>query len=206
MNIEIKISKKPINYKNAIKTLENRVKDVISEKKPELIWILKHPPVYTAGIRYNKNEIIDKNIKIIKTNRGGKITYHGPGQLIFYVVINLNQRKKDIRWFIKVLEKTIIKTLKHYNINSFSNEKNVGIWIKHDKKQKKIAAIGVKIKRWVAYHGFSLNLNVDLKKYSKIVPCGLDNKKIINLKDVNNKKLDNIGFELIKNFKHNLYN
>ena len=206
MNIEIKISKKPINYKNAIKTLENRVKDVISEKKPELIWILKHPPVYTAGIGYNKNDVIDKNIKIIKTNRGGKITYHGPGQLIFYVVINLNQRKKDIRWFIKVLEKTIIKTLKHYNINSFSNEKNVGIWIKHDKKQKKIAAIGVKIKRWVAYHGFSLNLNVDLKKYSKIVPCGLDNKKIINLKDVNNKKLDNIGFELIKNFKHNLYN
>ena len=206
MNIEIKISKKPINYKNAIKTLENRVKDVISEKKPELIWILKHPPVYTAGIRYNKNEIIDKNIKIIKTNRGGKITYHGPGQLIFYVVINLNQRKKDIRWFIKVLEKTIIKTLKHYNINSFSNEKNVGIWIKHDKKQKKIAAIGVKIKRWVAYHGFSLNLKVDLNNYSKIVPCGLDNKNIINLKDVINKKLANINLELIKNFKRNLYN
>lgn len=206
MNIEIKISKKPINYKNAIKTLENRVKDVISEKKPELIWILKHPPVYTAGIRYNKNEIIDKNIKIIKTNRGGKITYHGPGQLIFYVVINLNQRKKDIRWFIKVLEKTIIKTLKHYNINSFSNKKNVGIWIKHNKKQKKVAAIGIKIKRWVAYHGFSLNLKVDLNNYSKIVPCGLDNKNIINLKDVINKKLANINLELIKNFKRNLYN
>ena len=205
MNIEIKISKKPINYKNAIKTLENRVSDVISEKKPELIWILKHPSVYTAGVRYNKNDIIDKNIKIIKTNRGGKITYHGPGQLIFYVVINLNNRKKDIRWFIDVLEKTIKRTLKFYNIKSFSNKKNVGIWVKHNNKRKKIAAVGVKIKKWVAYHGFSLNLKVDLNKYSKIAPCGLDNKNIVNLNNIYKGKLNNINFKLIKNFKINLY-
>ena len=129
MNIDIKRSTKPVKYIDAIKYLEKRVIDVNLKKKNELIWILEHPSIFTAGKRYNENEILDKRIKLIHTSRGGKITWHGPGQLIFYFVINLNKRNKDIRRFLNLIEKTIIETLKKYNIKSFNDKKNVGIWI-----------------------------------------------------------------------------
>ena len=128
MSIEIKISKRRITYKYAMKFLNKRVADVKLNKAKELIWILEHPTTYTAGIRSLKNEILDKNIKIIKTNRGGKITYHGPGQLICYLVIDLKKRKKDIRKFISIIEKTIIDTLMFYNIETFADKNNIGIW------------------------------------------------------------------------------
>ena len=124
MTIIVKISRKPIEYKKAISLLEKRVLDIQKNKDTrELIWILEHSHIYTCGTSVKKNEILDKSIKIIKTNRGGKITYHGPGQLIFYFVINLNKRKKDIRWFISIIEKTIIETLNEYNIKSFNDKK-----------------------------------------------------------------------------------
>ena len=168
MEIEIKKSLKLIDYSSAIKFLEKRVIEVIKEKKPELLWILKHKPVFTAGKSYKESEILNKKIKIIKTSRGGKITYHGPGQIIVYFVLNLNKRGKDIRKFINLIEKTIIETLKKYNIYSFSDRKNIGIWIKDDNRIKKIGAIGIKIKKWVAFHGFSLNINNSLSGYKKI--------------------------------------
>ena len=205
MTIIVKISRKPIEYKKAISLLEKRVLDIQKNKDTrELIWILEHSHIYTCGTNVKKNEILDKSIKIIKTNRGGKITYHGPGQLIFYFVINLNKRKKDIRWFISIIEKTIIETLNEYNIKSFNDKKNIGIWTKYKKDNKKIAAIGLKIKKWIAFHGFSLNVSVDLNKYKKIMPCGLNNDKVINLKDLSDKKFTNLRNKLIDKFKKNL--
>ena len=116
MTIEIKKSQKPVNYEDALKFMEKRLLEIDQNKSNELIWILEHKDIYTAGTSYNESEIIDKSIQIFKTNRGGKITYHGPGQLICYFVIDLKKRKKDIRKFISIIEKTIIETLKYYKI------------------------------------------------------------------------------------------
>ena len=165
---------------------------------------MSHPSTYTAGTRYNKKEILDKKIKIIKTNRGGKITWHGPGQIVCYFVINLNKREKDIRKFLKVIEKTIIQTLKVYKIKSFSDRKNIGIWVKHENKNKKIAAIGLRIKKWIAYHGFSININNDLSGYKKIIPCGIKNKDVINLITIKKQNYNNIRELIVKNLIKNL--
>lgn len=204
MKIEVKISKKPINYTYAINFLEKRIQSVITHKKRELIWILEHSSIYTGGISYKENEILDKSINIIKTNRGGKITWHGPGQIVFYFVINLNKRGKDIKKFLTSIEKTIIETLNEYNIKSFKDPKNIGIWVNDNKEIKKIAAIGIRVKKWVAYHGFSLNINNDVKKYDKIVPCGINTRKITNLKLIKKQNYNNIGKKIIKNFIKNL--
>ena len=204
MNIEIKKSKKPIKYENALKLMEKRLIDINEHNSKELVWILRHNDIYTAGTGYKEDEIIDKSIKIFKTNRGGKITYHGPGQLIFYFVINLKKRRKDIRKFITVIEKTIIDTLKIYNINTFSDQKNIGIWYNKNSKSKKVAAIGVRISKWIAYHGFSININNDLKKYNAIIPCGIKDKGVTNLKEINNQNYNGLENKLIKNFISNL--
>ena len=204
MNIEIKKSIKPVKYQNAIDELETRLKLVHEGKGKELIWILEHLPVYTAGTSFSESEILDNSIKVLKTNRGGKITFHGPGQLTFYFVIDLKKRKKDIRKFVSIIENTIIETLKLYKIKSFADRKNVGIWINDKKKAKKIAAIGVRVSKWIAYHGFSLNINNSLDPYSKIVPCGINDKEVTNLKNISNLKFDKIDKFLIKNFISNL--
>ena len=204
MNIEIKISKKPIEYHLAIKKLEERVLGVKEHDKPELIWILKHKAVYTGGTSFSKKDILEKDISVLKTNRGGKITYHDPGQLIFYFVINLNKRKKDIRWFVNVVEKTVIQTLKFYNIKSFADKKNIGIWINHQNEIKKISSIGLKVKKWIIYHGFSINISTNLKSFKKIVPCGIKNKQVTNLKEIKNSNFHNLNKVLISNFLKNL--
>ena len=204
MNIEIKKSKKPIKYKEAIKTMEERLLQINNNSSNELIWILEHEDIYTAGTNFKENEILDKSINIIKTNRGGKITYHGKGQLICYFVINLNKRKKDIRNFISILEKTIIDTLKFYKIDTFSDKENIGIWFNDKKKLKKVAAIGVRVSKWIAYHGFSININNDLKKYNSIIPCGITDKGVTNLKNIKDQNYNDLENELIKNFISNL--
>jgi len=204
MSIKIKISKKPIDYDKAIRYLEKKVKSLHSQKTEELLWILSHPSIYTAGISTKSNEILDKTINVIKTNRGGKITWHGPGQTIFYFVINLSKRKKDIRNFVNIIEKIIIDTLKEYNIKSFADRKNIGIWVKKNKEIEKVAAIGIKVKRWIAYHGCSININNDLTKYEKIVPCGIKNKGVTNLMNIKKQNYENFEKTLIKNFLKNL--
>ena len=141
MKIEIKKSQKPVKYDDALRIMEKRLLDINQNKSNDLIWILEHDDIYTAGTNYKKNEIIDKSIKIFKTNRGGKITYHGFGQLICYFVIDLKKRKKDIRKFISILEKTIIDTLKFYHIDTFADKENIGIWYNDNSKIKKVAAI-----------------------------------------------------------------
>ena len=201
MSIEVKISKKRIPYKKAMQILEKRVVDVKKGLKKEFIWILEHPLTFTGGIRSKENEILDKKIKIVKTNRGGKITLHNPGQKIIYFVINLNIRKKDVRLFVTIIEKSIIELLKKYNITAYADRKNIGIWVKN----KKIAAIGIKVSRWVAYHGFSINIKNNLEEYKKIIPCGLSNKNITSIK--NEKKIPkNIVINLKKILLKNISN
>jgi|TARA_B100001059_G_C17628690_1_gene473281 lipoyl(octanoyl) transferase len=204
MKIEIKKSKKPIKYDVALKFMEQRLTEVNEDKSGELIWILEHDDLYTAGTSFQNNEIIDKTIKVLKTNRGGKITYHGPGQLVCYFVIDLKKRKKDIRKFISLIEKTIINTLHFYNINTFADKKNIGIWYNNKSKIEKVAAIGVRVSKWIAYHGFSINITNDLKKYDAIIPCGVRDKGITNLSKINNQNYNDLKDKLIENFILNL--
>ena len=204
MSIEIKKSIKPVNYLDAIKYLEQRVDDVIKNKAKELIWILEHPSTFTAGTSYNKNDILDKSIDIIKTSRGGKITWHGPGQLIFYFLINLNNKKKDIRKFVNTIEESIITSLKKFEIDSYSDKKNIGIWIKQNDIERKVGAIGIRIKKWIAYHGFSLNISNDIVNYQKIIPCGIKNKEVVTLKEINNQNYSDLPDEIINNLISNL--
>ena len=203
MNIEIKKSIKPVNYFDAINILESRLKDLYENNDQELIWTLEHNEVFTAGTSYKENEIIDKSIKILETNRGGKITYHGPGQLICYFVLDL-RKKKDIRKFITIIEKTIIQTLKFYKIETFPDKDNIGIWHKSNNEVKKIAAIGIRVSKWIAYHGFAININNDLEKYKKIIPCGISDKGVTNLKNILDQDYSNLSDILIKNFISNL--
>ena len=203
MNIEIKKSIKPVNYFDAINILESRLKDLYENNEQELIWTLEHNEVFTAGTSYKENEIIDKSIKILETNRGGKITYHGPGQLICYFVLDL-RKKKDIRKFITTIEKTIIQTLKFYKIETFPDKDNIGIWHKYNNEVKKIAAIGIRVSKWIAYHGFAINVNNDLENYKKIIPCGISDKGVTNLKNILDQDYSNLSDVLIKNFISNL--
>ena len=206
MNIEIKKSKNPIKYEDAIRLMEQRLIDINDNKSTELIWILQHDDIYTAGTSFSENEIIDKKINLLKTNRGGKITYHGPGQLICYFVIDLKKRKKDIRKFISLIEKTIIETLQIYNIDTFADKDNIGIWYNNNSKIEKVAAIGVRVSKWIAYHGFSININNDLKKYEAIIPCGIRDKGITNLNKIINQNYKDLEDKLVENFIYNLKN
>ena len=207
MNFEIKKSVKPVKYKYAIDKLEQRLDHIKQNKKNELIWLLEHKEVFTAGTSSNDSEILDKSIDYIKTNRGGKITYHGPGQLVFYFVIDLNKRDKNIKKLISVIENTIITTLKEYKIESFADKKNIGIWYKNKfGKIDKIAAIGIKVKKWIAYHGFSINISNDLSAYKKIIPCGIKDRGIINLVKIKKQNYKKIKDSLIKNFIFSIKN
>ena len=201
MDIEFKISKNPVNYKKALKLLEKRV-SLVKKGGREFVWFLEHPITYTAGIRSKEQEVLDNSINIIKTNRGGKITLHNRGQLVVYFVINLNKRKKDIRNLVRQIENIIIKFLEIYKIRSYADKKNIGIWV----KRKKIAAIGIRVSRWVAYHGFSINIKNNLNDYKKIIPCGLNNKKVTSIKNERKiisearKNLKEVFFRYISKF------
>ncbi|MDB3894652.1 lipoyl(octanoyl) transferase LipB [Candidatus Pelagibacter sp.] len=203
MNIEIKKSVKPVNYFDAINYLESRLLKIHEKKEKELIWTLKHDEIFTAGTSYDENEIIDKSIKIIKTNRGGKITCHGPGQLICYFVLDLRS-KKDLRKFIITIEKTIIQTLKYFKIETFSDKDNIGIWHKKNNKINKVAAIGIRVRKWIAYHGFAINISNKLNQYKKIIPCGISDKGVTNLKEINDQDYSSLENILIEKFILNL--
>ena len=200
MSIEVKNSVKPIDYIESMKVLEQRVHDVFLGKKDELLWIIEHKPVYTAGISSKKIDLLDKNLNVIKTNRGGKYTYHGPGQKVVYFVLNLNKREKDIKKLVGKIENCIMEILKEYKIESYTDNKNIGIWVGGKKNSMKIAAIGIRVKKWIAYHGFSLNISTDLSKYNKIIPCGIKDKGITSLKNIGVSNYANINEIIINKF------
>ncbi len=209
MSIEIKRSIKPVDYNEAIQLLEERLEKIINNNANELIWFLEHNEIYTVGKNFIQSEILDKSITVIKTSRGGKITNHSPGQLVCYFVINLNKRNRDIRRFILSLENSIIDTLKEFKIIAKSDRKNIGIWINHKNESKKIAAIGIRVRKWIAYHGFSININNNLDNFKKIIPCGLKGKKVISLKEISKIKYSNfikiLEKKLIKNLSVSNY-
>ena len=200
MNIEVKISVKPIDYIKSMNILEQRVRDVSIGKKDEFLWLLEHNSVYTAGTSSKNVDLLDRKIKVIKTNRGGKYTYHGPGQKIVYFVLDLNKRGKDIRKLVSNIECCIMEILDFYKITSYPDRKNIGIWVGNKNNLKKIAAIGIRVKKWIAYHGFALNVNNDLSKYDGIIPCGIKNRDITNLKKQGITKHKNIEEIIIKKF------
>ena len=200
MYIEVKNSEKPVDYLESMKILEKRAEAVFLGKSSELLWILEHDITYTAGTSSKKSDVLNKKIKIIKTNRGGKHTIHSPGQKVVYFVLNLNERKKNIRFLVNQIENCIINVLKEYNINSFPDRRNIGIWVKKEKEKNKIAAIGIKVRKWIAYHGFALNVSNDLSLYKNIVPCGIKNKGVTNIKKLGVKNFSNIEEVITKKF------
>ena len=202
MSIEIKVSKRPISYKFAMNFLSKRVEKVKKNKARELLWVLEHPLTYTGGVSFSNRDILDKKIGIIKTNRGGKITVHNKGQKIVYIVLNLNNRKKDIKNLISVIENNIIEFLNDYKIKGVKDKKNIGIWVKN----KKIAAVGIRVSGWIAYHGYSINIDNNLQDYLKINPCGLNNRKITSIFNEKNIKIKNANKKMIEIFLKNLNN
>ncbi len=196
-NIDVVISNEFIDYKDSIQIMEQRIKDIITGKENELIWFLNHDHIITQGTSASNTEIINaKQIPIIKTNRGGKTTYHGPGQRIVYFMINLNKRKKNVRKFISIIENSLIKFLKDFNIDSQSFNDRIGIWVTdiHNQpllKEEKIGAIGLRLKKWITYHGLSFNIYNDLFYYDFINACGLKNYKTTSMKK--------LGFEISNN-------
>ena len=200
MNIEVKNSVKLVDYTKSMKILEKRVHDVFLDKKDEFLWVVEHKSVYTAGTSSRNIDLLDKKLKVIKTNRGGKHTYHGPGQKVVYFVLNLNKREKDIRKLVNKIENCIIDILREYKISSYRDGKNIGIWVGNKKNSMKIAAIGIRVKKWVAYHGFALNVSNDLSKYNGIIPCGIKDKGITNLEEMGIKNFSNINKIIIKKF------
>ena len=200
MNIEVKNSVKPVDYNKSMDILERRVENILLGKKNELLWILEHNTVYTAGTSSNKDDLINKNIKIIKTNRGGKHTIHSPGQKIIYFVLNLNKRGKDVRKLVSKIETCIIEILKEYKVKSCTDKKNIGIWVKKKNNLMKIAAIGIRVRKWIAYQGFAINVSNDLSKYKNIVPCGVKDKGITSLKEIGVNNFDKIEEIIAKKF------
>jgi len=200
MNIEVKNSVKPVDYIKSMKFLEKRACDVSLGKKNELLWIVEHKSVYTAGTSSNQKDLIDKNLTVIKTNRGGKYTHHGPGQKVVYFVLDLNKRGKDIRKLVNKVENCIVSILKEYNINSYPDKKNIGIWVGNKRNSKKIAAIGIRVKKWIAYHGFAININNDLSKYNSIVPCGVRDKEVTSIKKLGKNNNIDINKIITKKF------
>jgi len=206
MNIEIKKSIKTVKYNFALNKMEKRLDEIHNKKNRELIWLLEHEEVYTGGTSYKENEILDKKINFIKTNRGGKITYHGPGQIVCYIVIDLKKRGKNIRKLITNIENSIIETLKEFKIKTFPDRKNIGIWYRDKNKSKKVAAIGIKVRKWIAYHGFAINLSNDLNKYKKIIPCGIKDKDVTNLINIKKQNYNSLKKKLVNNLLFNLKN
>ena len=204
--IEIKISNEEINYKEAVLFMESKVRDISENHSKELLWFLSHDHIFTQGTSASDDEILNSNvIEVLKTNRGGKTTYHGPGQRIVYLMLNLNNKKKDIRKFISIIENSVIDFLKNYNVEARAFKDRVGIWvIKNNKmtfdKEKKISAIGLRVKKWITYHGMSFNINPDLKYYNSIHSCGLKEYKNTSLNElginIDQKEFDE-GFKKI---------
>ena len=213
MTIEIKKQYDLVHYETSVKFMQIRVNKIINKSKNELIWFLNHDHIYTQGTSATTNEILKKNkIRIVKTNRGGKTTYHGPGQRIVYFMIDLNNKKKDIRKFITIIEKSLMDFLKNYQIDSATYKERVGIWVtgKNGKKfaqEEKIGAIGLRLKNWVTYHGLSFNINPKMDNYKFIDACGLKNFKNTSLHELDiNITEENFDKEFSLIFLNNLRN
>ncbi|MBW8755350.1 MAG: lipoyl(octanoyl) transferase LipB [Sphingomonadales bacterium] len=173
-DIELRIESAPVPYREALETMTARNAAIADGGTRELIWLLEHPPVYTAGTSAAAPELLDPRFEVVSAGRGGRYTYHGPGQRIGYVLLDLKRRARDARGFVHALEGWVIVSLARFGVESFRREGRIGIWtIDVDGREAKIGAIGVRIRRWVTMHGFSVNLSPDLSHFAGIVPCGI---------------------------------
>lgn len=184
-SLEWKISDSPVGYPDAVAAMEQRVTDIIAGHAPELVWLLEHPPLYTAGTSAKSLDLLDQNrFPVFASGRGGEYTYHGPGQRIAYVMLDLRKRgMMDVRTYVKNLEQWIIATLAQFGIEGFTREGRIGVWV-NDSGEKKIAALGIRVRKWVTYHGISINVNPDLSHYTGIVPCGISGFGVTSIEEL----------------------
>ena len=175
--VEWRISDVPVPYPAAVAAMEARVADISAHQAPELVWLLEHPPLYTSGTSGKAADLLDPRFPMFATGRGGQLTYHGPGQRVAYVMLDLKRRRPDVRAYVASLEQWIIRTLAAFNVRGERREDRVGVWVSRPDKgpgfEDKIAAIGVRLKHWVSFHGISLNVEPDLAHFDAIVPCGV---------------------------------
>jgi lipoyl(octanoyl) transferase len=175
--VEWLISDRAIPYLQAMEAMEARVSDIAAGHAPELVWLLEHPSLYTSGTSAKTADLLDPRFPVFDSGRGGQLTYHGPGQRVAYVMLDLKQRRPDVRAYVAGLEQWIIRTLAAFNIRGERREDRVGVWVARPDKgngfEDKIAAIGVRLRRWVSFHGISINVDPDLTHFSAIVPCGV---------------------------------
>lgn len=186
--IEWKIEPEPVPYLDAVSAMENRVAGIIDGTAPELIWLLEHPPLYTAGTSAKPEGLLEARFPVFQTGRGGEYTYHGPGQRVVYVMLDLRKRQgnaPDVRAYVCALEGWIIRTLAAFDVNGERRAGRVGIWVdRGGGRDDKIAAIGLRVRRWVTYHGFAINVNPDLSHFGGIVPCGITGHGVTSLRDL----------------------
>ena len=175
--VEWRISDAPVPYPEAVAAMESRVMAIAAGEAPELVWLLEHPPLYTAGTSGKSSDLLEARFPLFSTGRGGQLTYHGPGQRVAYVMLDLRRRRPDVRAYVASLEAWLIRTLAAFNVHGERREDRVGVWVKRPEKgpgfEDKIAAIGVRLRRWVSFHGISLNVEPDLSHFEAIVPCGV---------------------------------
>ena len=184
LNPEWKISDTPVPYPDAVAAMEARAAAIADGTAGEQVWLLEHPPIYTAGTSANDADLLDARFPVFQTGRGGQFTYHGPGQRVGYVMLDLKQRKPDVRAYVRDLEQWLIETLALFNVKGERREGRVGIWVQRGLREDKIAALGVRIKRWVTFHGVSLNVDPDLTHFNGIVPCGISQHGVTSLADL----------------------
>jgi lipoyl(octanoyl) transferase len=171
-------------YPDAVAFMEARATAIADDDARELVWLVEHPPIYTAGTSAKAADLLDARFPVFKTGRGGQYTYHGPGQRVGYVMLNLKRRKADVRAFVRDLEEWLIGALAQFNIKGARREGRVGIWVSRGPREDKIAAIGVRVRRWVTFHGVSINVDPDLTHFSGIVPCGVSDHGVTSLHDL----------------------
>ena len=182
--VEWKISDQPVAYPDALAAMESRAAAIADGTAGEQVWLLEHPPIYTAGTSANDADLIEARFPVYRTGRGGQFTYHGPGQRVGYAMLDLKQRQPDVRAYVRDLEQWLIETLAQFNVKGERREGRVGIWVQRGTQEDKIAALGVRIKRWVTQHGVALNVDPDLSHFSGIVPCGVRAHGVTSLADL----------------------
>ncbi|MCP4354453.1 MAG: lipoyl(octanoyl) transferase LipB [Proteobacteria bacterium] len=203
---KLNIIKLKTDYLTADEKQVQAVQDVIDGKN-ESLFLLELDDVYTAGTSSDiERDYLDKSIPLVKTGRGGQLTYHGPGQIVAYPIIDLSKREKDLKKYVKDLQAWIINTLKHFDIKAFTTD-DVGVWVETDSGRKKIAAIGIRVRKWVTFHGIALNVDPDLSKFGGIIPCGISNFGVTSISEVLNKQVSNKDVEdvLVEEFKKIFY-
>jgi lipoyl(octanoyl) transferase len=197
MKVEYNTDNSPVEYLDAINFMEQRIADIHNHKASEMLWFLEHPPIYTAGTNSNPSELLNLNdIPTYQTGRGGKHTYHGPGQRIIYLMLDLRAREQDLRKYVANVEDWVIASLKELGLTSMRKEGRIGIWTESPLGEAKIAAIGIRVRKWITYHGVSINVNPDLEHYKGIIPCGIKEFGVTSLKqlgyDISYRELDDI--------------